>query len=102
MGNLGTLLAGIKRLAVNGVALAVGTPPSIVMNLLSPLSAALNATTGNYDVSVGGILPAIDVTAAPYNATGNGTTDDTASISAAIAAATADGGGQVFFPAGKH
>lgn len=35
-----------------------------------------------------------------YGAVGNGTTDDSTAIQAAIAAAVADGGGQVYIPAG--
>lgn len=40
-----------------------------------------------------------NVRAAPFNATGNGTTDDTAAITAAITAANAAGGGIVLVPA---
>jgi hypothetical protein len=46
----------------------------------------------------GGGLPWFDVTAAPYNATGDGTTDDAAAINAAIAAYNAAGGGVLYFP----
>jgi hypothetical protein len=37
-----------------------------------------------------------------FGATGNGTTDDTAAIQAAVNAASAAGGGVVFFPAGTY
>jgi len=43
----------------------------------------------------------INAAAPPYNATGNGTTDDTAAIKAAIAALPANGG-IVFLPAGTY
>lgn len=45
--------------------------------------------------------PFINVKAPPYGAAGNGTTDDTAAIAAAIAAVPASGG-TVFFPSGTY
>ncbi len=46
--------------------------------------------------------PAFDVTTAPYNADPTGTNDSTIAIQAAIDAATAEGGGVVFLPAGTY
>jgi hypothetical protein len=54
MSNLNAVLAGIKRVAVNGVLLSVGSPPSIVLNLTTGLNAVLNAVTGYYDVTAAG------------------------------------------------
>lgn len=45
-------------------------------------------------------LPWFDVTA--YGAIGNGSADDTASITSAIAALTAAGGGVLYFPTGQY
>ena len=42
------------------------------------------------------------VTDSPYNAAGNGSTDDTAAIQSAINACAAAGGGQVYFPPGTY
>lgn len=51
--------------------------------------------------SIGGSF-GLNVRADPYNAVGDGITDDTASIQAAIDDATANGGGIVFFPCGTY
>jgi hypothetical protein len=55
-----------------------------------------------YGLTLTNLLGWINVQAPPYNATGNGTTDDTAAIQSAIAAAQAAGGGTVYFPAGTY
>jgi hypothetical protein len=44
----------------------------------------------------------VDVRVAPYSATGNGTTDDTAAIQAALNDVGAAGGGVVFLPTGNY
>lgn len=44
----------------------------------------------------------VNVKAAPYNARGDGTTDDTTAIQAAIAAVSAAGGGTIHFPVGSY
>lgn len=49
-----------------------------------------------------GILPWIVVTDPSYGATGDGSTDDTAAINAAIAALNAAGQGLLYFPAGNY
>lgn len=60
-----------------------------------------NITTSG-TVNVPGVTAWINVKAAPYNAAGNGTTDDTAAIQAAISAANTAGGGLVYFPDGTY
>ena len=45
-------------------------------------------------------LPMFDVTSAPYNATGDGVTDDTAAFESAYADLVAAGGGMIFVPTG--
>lgn len=50
----------------------------------------------------GGGLPVFNVRLSPYNAQGNGVTDDTAAIQAAITAAQFAGGGIVFLPTGNY
>jgi hypothetical protein len=44
----------------------------------------------------------INVKGAPYNAAGNGTTDDSSAIQSALNAANAAGGGVVYFPTGTY
>jgi hypothetical protein len=50
----------------------------------------------------GGLTGWYDVTEAPYLATGDGTTDDTAAIQEAMDACAAAGGGVVYFPPGTY
>lgn len=58
---------------------------------------ALNSGSG-----IVGAIPAINVTSAVYGAAGDGTTDDTAAIQAAIDAITAAGGGLIYLPPGTY
>jgi hypothetical protein len=51
---------------------------------------------------IGGRPFLFDVTASPYNAAGDGSTDDTSAIQSAIDAAGANGGGIVLFPPGHY
>ncbi|MFE2916566.1 glycosyl hydrolase family 28-related protein [Kitasatospora indigofera] len=72
------LLAGAVA-GLTGVAMAAGTQPA-------------SAATGSPDW--------FDVK--QYGAVGNGSTDDTAAVQAAITAAATAGGGTVYFPGGKY
>jgi len=59
----------------------------------------------NPDISLGQIdlgLNVFNVTDSAYNAKGDGVTDDTVAIQAAITACIAAGGGTVYMPAGKY
>jgi hypothetical protein len=65
-----------------------------------------NLETGNFERYDGtqwvvDVARAINVMAAPFNAKGDGTTDDTAAINAAIAVFNA-GGGELLFPRGTY
>ena len=59
--------------------------------MLTPFQPSFDPTDGTW----------IDVTAAPYSATGDGETDDLAAINSAISAARTAGKG-VYFPAGTY
>lgn len=62
-----------------------------------------NTTTSRFDVdSDTTALIRANVKDPPYNATGDGVTDDTVAIQSAINAVAAAGGGTVFFPAGTY
>ena len=88
------------NLTVAGNAIISGTLTTTTFNpgILAPSS--LNVS-GN--ASLGGPRPWIDVTASPYGAKGDGVTDDTSAIQAAINAAcvstsSTTGGGIIYFP----
>lgn len=85
------------NLTVGGNATVTGTLSAGVFNPSTISTGALNVS-GNE--SHAGPRPWIDVTAPPYNAQGNGGTDDTAAVQAAInsACTSSTGGGTVFFP----
>jgi parallel beta-helix repeat protein len=66
------------------------------------LTADSSQSTGVKWAPAGGVsLPFINVKANPYNAAGDGTTDDTSAINSALTAA-ASAGGLVYFPAGNY
>ena len=92
---LGGNLSVTGNATVNGTLTATNFNPGT----FSPSSLAV---PGN--ISAAGPRPHIDVTAPPYNAVGNGTTNDTAAIQAAINAACASSAakGSIFFPPGEY
>jgi len=60
------------------------------------------APSGGSGGGSGGSIPVYNVKVSPYNATGNGVTDDSAAIQSAINAAQAAGGGIVYLPPGSY
>lgn len=74
-----------------------------VAALYSPDGANITGITssGGAGIVMRGTTDWINVKAAPYNAAGNGTTDDTAALQAALAAVPANGG-TVYLPAGDY
>jgi hypothetical protein len=94
----GLTLGGNLTVAGNANISGTLTTSSFSPGILSPTS--LNVS-GN--ASLGGPRPWVDVTASPYGAKGDGVTDDTAAIQAAITAACVatsgtTGGGVIYFP----
>ena len=78
----GLTLGGNLTVAGNASVTGTLSAGTVSVSTLNPTSMAV---TGN--ACQGGPKPWIDVTCPPYNATGNGSTDDTAAIQAAITAA---------------
>jgi len=90
---VGTFDALLGRILSNGAEVELGNG----LDFKRPMSAELNASTGVIEITT---VDEVDVTAAPYNATGDGTTDDTAAI--ALAEAAAGASGNVTFPSGTY
>jgi hypothetical protein len=70
-----------------------------------PNGPALLDSTGHIpvaDMPVGYLTNRFDVTQSPYGATGNGFTDDSYAINAALQAANTRGGGEVWLPNGTY
>lgn len=68
-----------------------------------PVGGALGGTLPDPTGSgTSGTLPWFNVTDSVYGAVGDGTTDDTAAVNAAIAALIAAGSGVLYFPAGTY
>jgi hypothetical protein len=87
------------NLSVAGNAAVTGT---LTSGSFSPGSFTPSSIAVTGDVAVGGPRPWLDVTAPPFNAAGNGTTDDTAAIQAAINAACASSNQpEIRFPSAK-
>lgn len=97
------LLNGVTQIYSAGTPL----PPVKIVNFLGG-SAVYNATLGSADVTLDGgggattTFPIFNVKASPYNAAGDGVTDDTAAIKSAISAKDAIGGGTIYFPRGNY
>ena len=81
----------LKWAGVGAAGMVAGASPSFAVEAGAPVPAHDGAKQGQ---------PFVDVRA--HGATGNGTTLDTDAINRAIAAAEADGGGTVYFPAGQY
>lgn len=75
--------------------------PTLLITVLEALQASIEGLTSDV-ADVAGLGIVYNVKDPAYGAEGDGITNDYAAITAAIAAAVADGGGIVFFPAGTY
>lgn len=108
-----SLAAGVASASIYGNAYT-GTPTianastgDIKINTSSTVGASVTPALSTADPSLGtyrkpSTASLFNVKAAPYNAAGNGTTNDTAAFQAALNAAGAAGGGTVYVPAGRY
>lgn len=102
-GGTSAVTAAAALAALGAVPLAGGTMTG-ALTLPNNPAAALQAAPKQYvdaAQAAATVLDWINVKASPYNATGNGTTDDTTAIQAAITAARSAGSG-VYFPVGTY
>ncbi len=91
----------------NGYAVRAGTPADIYTQSDYSISVKdknsnLVYYKGSAVESISQYLPAINVKDAAFGAVGDGVTDDTAALQAAVNAAVAAGGGLVYFPIGNY
>lgn len=78
---------------------------AILRSVVGAGGIAAAATIGSVDTATAATGTGVgwyNVMDAPYNATGDGTTDDTGAVNAALNDATNAGGGVVYFPAGTY
>lgn len=87
--NLSWLLGGVLILILAGFLISKNSTVSNLVSATLKLFKPLIARAATFDVTT-------------YGALGNGATDDTAAIQAAIDAASTAGGGVVYFPAGTY
>jgi hypothetical protein len=83
------------------------------LSLVTPITSGVNQPNGYVQLQSNGLIPnallpsagglsdVYDVSSATYGAVGNGTTDDTTAIQAALTACANAGGGEVWIPNGK-
>lgn len=83
---------------LTGVPAAPTATPGTNTTQLATTAFVTTATAGG----AANVLTLFNVKNPTYGATGNGTTDDTAAINAAVAACIAAGGGIVYFPEGTY
>lgn len=92
----------IRILSINGfddVAFREGQQFDSKRQWAGSLKKALRLLNTNM---LGQYVPVFDVSLPPYNATGDGVTDDSAAFQAAVDAAESAGGGEVFAPVGSY
>jgi Pectate lyase superfamily protein/Right handed beta helix region len=97
-------LSGVATLDGSGELTSSQLPTSVVTKSTNSSDAgkAVDAFSGLPLAMKGIDLGVISVKEAPYNATGDGVTDDSAAIQGAIDQARDNGGGVVYFPSGVY
>lgn len=112
-GILSTATTALTDIGAHEVAVDPHGDRAYALSLVTPITSGVNSANGyvklnssgqvpnNLLPSAGGLSDVYDVSSSTFGAVGNGSTDDTTAIQAALTAAATAGGGEVWIPNGQ-